>query len=112
MEKHLNIFTITIAQKLVLNKYLGNTVGKSLSDVDHLSDGSRFNCLSDGGTSIGCKIILDNEDFEFPRNQIASDNFLRIGKEQHLQARSLDSVYRLLMEWDPDKLFTYRYITY
>lgn len=55
---------------------------------------------------------LDSEDFEFPRNQIASDNFLRIRKEQHLEACSLDSVYRLLMEWDPDKLFTYRYITY
>lgn len=61
---------------------------------------------------VAFEIISDSEEFEFPRNQIASDNFLRIRKEQHLQACSLDSVYRLLMEWDPDKLFSYRYTTY
>lgn len=68
----------------MLNKYLGNTVGESQMDVDRLSNG----CLKDVGTSIGCKIISDSDDFEFPRNQTAIDNFLHIRKEQHMQACS------------------------
>lgn len=86
--------------------YLGNSDAESQSDVDSLSDGSSLNSLSDGATSNGCIIISDSDDFEFPRNQTASDNTLRIRKEQHLQASTLDSVDRLLMESDPDKTLT------
>lgn len=107
METHRNICTTTLAQKVVLNlKYLGNTDAESQSDVDSLSDGSSFKSLSDRGTSNGYMIILDSDDFEFPRNQTDSDNTLRVRKEQHLQAWSLDSVDRLLMESDPDKTLT------
>lgn len=87
-------------------KYLGNSDAESQSDVDSLSDGSSFSSLSDGATSNGCIIISDSDDFEFARNQTASDNTLRIRKEQHLQTSTLDSVDRLLMESDPDKTLT------
>lgn len=107
VEKQRNICTTTIAKTLVLNlKYLGNTDADSQSDVDSLSDGSSVNSLSDGGTSNGCIIISDSDDFEFPRNRTASDNTLHVRKEQNLQACSLDSVDRLLMESDADKTLT------
>lgn len=107
VKKQRNICTTTIAKTLVLNlKYLGNTDADSQSDVDSLSDGSSVNSPSDGGTSNGCIIISDSDDFEFPRNRTASDNTLHVRKEHNLQACSLDSVDRLLMESDADKTLT------